>query len=208
MADKEVAKILLKLKAVTLRVDPPYKWTSGILAPIYTDNRLLISYPQERDEIINYFLELLKKNRIEFDVVAGTATAGIPWAAWIAEKLKKPMVYARKEAKGHGKENLIEGKLEKNSKVLVVEDLISTGGSSISTINAVREADCEADFCVAIFTYKMKKADENFKENKCRLFTLTDFNALVEVASETGYIKKDEKNVVLSWSKDPEKWGR
>ena len=208
MIDQEVAKILLKLQAVTLRTDPPYKWASGILSPIYTDNRILISYPNEREQIIDYFVQLIKKNSIEFDVAAGTATAGIPWAAWIAEKMKKPMVYVRKEAKGHGKENLVEGRLEKGQKVLVVEDLISTGGSSISTINAVREAGCKADFCVAIFTYKMKKADQNFGESGCRLFTLTDFNALVEVASETGYIKKEDKKVVLSWSKDPENWNR
>src|SRR3989338_5501025 len=135
MENDKIPEILLKLKAVSLRTSPPYKWASGILAPIYTDNRILISYPKERDFIVDSFLKLLSKDKIRFDGFAGTATAGIPWASFLAQKTKKPMVYARSGSKGHGKENLVEGVVEKGKRYVVVEDLISTGGSSVNTIN-------------------------------------------------------------------------
>lgn len=138
MPDK-IAEILLNLNAVMLRTKPPFRWASGILSPIYTDNRLLMSYPRDRDFILNSFIKMLKKEKIKFDGFAGTATAGIPWAAWLSQKLKKPMVYVRSESKDHGKENLIEGKIDENKSYVVVEDLISTGGSSLNTINALRE---------------------------------------------------------------------
>src|SRR3989338_9211626 len=140
MPDK-VSEILLNLNAVILRTKPPFRWASGILSPIYTDNRLLMSYPKEREFIVNSFIKMIRKNKIKFDGFAGTATAGIPLAAWLAQKLKKPMVYVRSETKDHGKENLVEGKVEEGKSYVVVEDLISTGSSSINTINAVREKD-------------------------------------------------------------------
>ena len=200
-------EILLNIKAVSLRVNPPYTWASGMLSPIYTDNRLLMSYPKERGIIVDYFVSAINENKIKFDVIAGTATAGIPWAAWISHKLKKPMIYVRKEAKGHGKENLIEGKLEKGQKVVVIEDLISTGGSSISTIDAIREANGIVEYCCAIFSYQMKKSETNFKGSKCKLIALSDFQTLVSTALKSGYIKKDDEKLMLSWNKDPENWG-
>ena len=151
MPDK-ISEILLKVNAVMLRTKPPFRWTSGILSPIYTDNRILMSYPRERDFIVNSFIKLIRKNKIKFDGFAGTATAGIPWAAWLSQKLKKPMIYVRSEAKEHGKENLVEGRIEEGKTYIVVEDLISTGSSSINTINAVREKTGNVECCIAIFT--------------------------------------------------------
>ncbi|MBL7054814.1 orotate phosphoribosyltransferase [Candidatus Woesearchaeota archaeon] len=208
MNPKETAKILLKIEAVSLRADPPFKWVSGILSPIYTDNRILMSYPRERNMIIDSFLESIKKNDLKPDVIAGIATSGIPWAAWIADKLNLPMVYIRKKQKGHGRENLIEGKLEKGEKVVIIEDLISTGGSSISGVQAVKEAGCLVMANLAIFTYELNKSKENFKRENTDLITLTNFSTLVDVAVEENFLSKDEMQNVLGWSKNPEKWGK
>jgi len=149
---------LLKADAVMLRTKPPFRWASGILSPIYTDNRILMSYPRQREIIVNSFIRLIKKNKIKFDGFAATATAGIPWAAWLSQKLKKPMVYVRSESKDHGRENLVEGKIEEGKTYIVVEDLISTGSSSMNTINAVRGKGGIAEYCIAIFTYELEKS--------------------------------------------------
>ncbi len=205
---KQVAEILLKIKAVTLNAKEPYRYVSGILSPIYCDNRLLMSYPEERTKIRDFFLELIKENNLEFDVVAGVATSGIPHAAWIADKLNKPMIYVRGKAKEHGKTNQIEGKLEKGQKVLVIEDLVSTGGSSVRAVNAVKEAGGEVVCCLAIFTYEMEKAKKQFEEANCKLLTLSNFSTLVGVASENNYITEEEKNKVIEWNKMPADWGK
>ncbi len=206
MDETKIAKILLKIKAVNLRVNPPYKWVSGILAPIYTDNRLLISYPKEREIVVDNFLKIIKKNKIKADVIAGIATSGIPWAAWIAEKLNLPLVYIRSKKKGHGKENLIEGKLEKGKNVLIIEDLISTGGSSINGVEAVRKARCRVKACLAIFTYEMEQATSNFQKAGVELITLTNFTTLVDVAIKERYLNQEDKEKVLQWSNNPEQW--
>ena len=208
MNKEEIAKILLKIKAVTLRTNPPYKWVSGILAPIYTDNRLLMSYTKEREKIVDGFAKAIKGNKIKANAVAGIATSGIPWAAWVAEKLKLPMVYIRKSSKDHGKENLIEGKLDRGKKVIIIEDLISTGGSSINGVEAVRQAGCKVDYCLAIFTYEMEAARKNFEKEKVKLITLTNFSALVGVAVKEKYLGESDRENVLEWAKNPEKWGR
>jgi len=205
MPDK-ISEILLKLNAVMLRTKPPFRWASGILSPIYTDNRLLMSYPKERDIIVNSFIRLIRKNKMKFDGFAGTATAGIPWAAWLSQKLKKPMVYVRSEAKDHGKENLIEGKIEENNSYIVVEDLISTGGSSINTINALREKGAIVEHCIAIFTYELEKSKNNFESANVRLFTLTNFTDLVNAALEKKSISKEQLNHIMDWKKHPEGW--
>ncbi len=205
---RETAELLLKTNAVTLRTNPPYKWVSGILAPIYTDNRLLLSYPAEREKILELFLQVLKTNNITFDVVAGVSTSGIPWAAWIAKNLNKPMVYARSAEKDHGKGNLIEGKLESGSRVIVIEDLISTGSSSLAAVDAIRKVGCNVECCVAIFTYELEKAINNFQQADCKLITLTNFSTLVEIATGQGYLKDEDKKNVLEWSKNPDVWGR
>jgi len=205
MPDK-VAETLLNLNAVMLRTKPPFRWVSGILSPIYTDNRLLMSYPKERDFIVNSFVKMLKKEKIKFDAFAGTATAGIPWAAWISQKLKKPMIYVRSEAKEHGKENLVEGKIEEGKVYVVVEDLISTGSSSMNTINAVREKNGVVEDCIAIFTYELDKAKNNFEAANVKLHTLTTFTNLIKTAIQKKYIEKSELEHIMDWKKNPEGW--
>lgn len=203
---KEVAEILLEVKAVTLNPSNPYKFTSGILSPIYCDNRILMSYPKERKKISDFFIKIIKQNKLKFDVIGGIATSGICWASWIAEKLKKPMIYIRAKTKDYGKENLVEGKLEQGQKVLIIEDLISSGGSSLRAIQGVRDQGGMVADCVAIFTYEMEKAINGFKDNNCNLFTLSDFTALIDVAAKENYIKDEDKEVVLKWNKDPGEW--
>ena len=201
---EEVAELLLKIKAVSLSINRPYRFASGILSPIYCDNRQLMSYPEEREIILDYFLEIIKK--INFDIIAGTESAGIPWAAWISQRLEKPMIFVRKKTKEHGKQNLIEGRLKEGKKVLVIEDLISTGGSSIAAINAIRDAGGIVDYCVAIFEYNFEEALTNFEKVECKYITLSDFKTLVKVAIEEDYINEKDKGLVLSWSKDPHNW--
>ena len=205
---KQVASTLLEIKAVTLSTNPPYTWTSGIKSPIYCDNRLLMSYPDKRQQVKEMFLSLIKENNLEFDVIAGVATSGIPHAAWLAEELKKPMIYVRGKAKEHGKENAIEGVIEKGKKVLVIEDLISTGGSTLFVVEEIRKAGGIVEDCLAIFTYEFDKAKKAFAEAKANLHTLTNFSTLIEVATENDYLKAADKDTVLEWSKDPENWGK
>ncbi|MBI2656283.1 orotate phosphoribosyltransferase [Candidatus Woesearchaeota archaeon] len=205
MADK-IAETLLNLDAVILRTKPPFRWASGILAPIYTDNRLLMSYPREREFIVNSFIKMIRKNKIKFDGLAGTATAGIPWAAWLSQKLKKPMAYVRSESKDHGRENLVEGKIEEDKSYIVVEDLVSTGNSSINTINAVREKNGVVEYCIAIFTYELEKSDNNFESANVKLLTLTDFTSFVKTALKKKYISKEQLTHIMDWKKNPEGW--
>ena len=205
MGDK-VAEILLNINAVMLRAKPPFRWASGILSPIYTDNRILMSYPKERDFVVNSFVKLIKANKIKVDGFAGTATAGIPWAAWLAQKMNRPMVYARGESKDHGRENKVEGRIEENKAYVVVEDLISTGSSSINTINAVREKNGIAENCIAIFTYELEKAKINFESANVKLNTLTNFTSLVKTSLQKKYISKEQLNHILDWKKHPEGW--
>ena len=206
MHEKEVAWILLNKKAVLLNPDEPFTYASGIRSPIYCDNRLLISFPKEREQIVDFFVDMIEKNKLDAEVIAGTATAAIPWAAFVAQKLGKPMVYVKKKAKGHGTMKLVEGSLQKGQKVILIEDLISTGGSSLAAIEAIQKAGGEIDTCLAIFSYQMKKAEQNFKEKKLKAITLSNFTALVDVAAQNNYIKGGKKEIILEWNKDPENW--
>jgi len=203
---KDIAKVLLKLKAVSLRPNKPYKFASGILSPIYCDNRLVMSYPKERALVVDSFIKIINQKKIKFDVLAGTATAGIPWAAFLALKLDKPMIYVRKASKEHGKENLIEGELRKGKRVLLIEDLVSTGGSSLNAVKSIREAGGKIAICLAIFSYQFKKAELDFKENNINLITLSDFETLVDAAIKEKYINKKDKKILSKWNKEPEKW--
>jgi len=205
---KQVAKTLLEIKAVVLRPNEPFTFASGIKSPIYCDNRLLMGYPEKRRFICDQFAELIKENNLEFDVVAGTAMAGIPHAAWLADKLGKPMIYIRDKPKDHGKQNLIEGKLENGQKVLVVEDLISTGGSSIAAVETARNFGGDVCACIAIFTYSFEKARQKFSDAKCPLFTLSNFDVLIEAAEEIDYITEEDAKKAIEWNKDPENWGK
>jgi orotate phosphoribosyltransferase len=208
LREEKIAELLLSIGAVTVRPSKPFRYASGILSPIYTDNRLLMSYPEERRKVIRAMAELMNEKSIEADVIAGTATAGIPHAAWLSELLDKPMVYVRSGKKSHGKENVIEGVVKQGQTVVTVEDLISTGGSALSTIQALRSAGCTANNCLAIFTYEMKKAEENFKTHNVNLHALTRFSVLMDVAEKKGYISAEERQIALEWNKAPETWAK
>ncbi len=202
---EEIARILLEKNAITLNVKEPYTFVSGTRSPIYTDNRLLAAFPKERKLVVDSFISVLKD--MDFDIVAGTATAGIQWSAWIADRLDKPMSYIRGGKKGHGKGNRIEGADVKGKKVIVIEDLVSTGGSSLAAVEACREAGADVIAMVAIFTYEYESACKRFNEEGCNVTFLTDFSTLVKVGAEKGYIQKDQLELVLEWNKDPQGWG-
>ena len=204
--EKEIAKILLELNAVSLQPTKPFIWASGMKSPIYCDNRLIISDPTKRQVIVDAFVKVIKEKNLQFDIIGGTSTAGIPWAAWIAQKLEKPMIYIRSKPKDHGKENLIEGKLEKGQRVLVIEDLISTGGSSVGACTAVRDHGGIVNDCIAIFTYGFEKAKKAFTKANCQLYALSNFSALAHVASSNGYITEQEYQLILNWSSNPQNW--
>ena len=205
MAEGEIAKILLEKKAVTLNVKEPYTYVSGIRSPIYCDNRLLTSYPAERAVICKAFNKIVEE--LNPEVIAGTASSAIAWASWIAEKLGKPMVYIRKKSKGYGKEKLIEGGDIKGKKVVVIEDLVSTGGSSMNAVEACREAGADVIAMVAIFTYEFEKAKKKFEEGNCKVSFLTNFSTLVKVAADNNFIEKESLELVQEWNKAPAEWG-
>lgn len=207
-ASKKVASILLDLNAISLNPKKPFKYASGLISPVYTDCRVVIAYPEKRKEIIDLYIEAIKNSRVEFEVVAGTATAGIPHASWIADRLNLPMVYVRGKAKDHGKENLIEGIIKEGQKAIVIEDLVSTGESAINSVNAVRAAGGEVSHVFSIITYGMQKAKDNFKENNLELVSLTAFDEVVKLAQSLGQIDKEEIDVILDWAKDPPSWGK
>ena len=202
-----IAKILLDIKAVRVKVNPPFTWNTGLLTPIYTDNRLLISYPKERAVVIEEFKNLILKNKLQFDVIAGTATAGIPWAAFLALELNKPLVYVRAQPKDYGKAKQVEGAMENKARVLIVEDLISTGRSSLTSAAACqREYEAEIVGVVAIFDYQMQLAKQSFDAAGIKLFELSNFSTLVEVATKEEYLTEEEKESALSWGTNPEAW--
>lgn len=207
MLQKDIAKILLNSGAVVLNPREPFTYASGIKSPIYCDNRTLISLPKERAEIVNGFLFLINTFKFDFNVVAGTSTAGIPWAAWLADKLGKPLVYVRAEAKGHGKGNQVEGQIRPGQKVLLIEDLVSTGGSSIKSVEALKAAQMHIVACLAIFTYQMKAAISAFNAAGVKLHTLSDFHTLIAVAGDLKLVNEKDRAVALEWNEDPSTWG-
>ena len=203
-----IATDLLDIKAVFLRPNEPFTWASGIKSPIYCDNRLTLSYPNVRKDIENGLAKLIKDNFPDANCLMGTATAGIAHAALVADILDLPMGYVRGGAKSHGRNNRIEGKVEPGMKVVVVEDLISTGGSSLECVEALREAGCEVIGLIAIFTYGLPKATTNFEAANCKYATLTDYDTLIEVAKQNNYIKDVDMEKLKAWKKDPndESW--
>ena len=203
----EIAEQLLEIKAVFLQPNDPFTWSSGLKSPIYCDNRLTLSYPKVRKNIATGLADLMKENFPETEVVAGTATAGIPHAAWVSDILDLPMAYVRSKAKAHGKGNQIEGKVEKGQKVVVVEDLISTGGSVITAVNSLREAGCEVLGVVAIFTYELPKGKELLEDAEITAYSLTDYSSLLDVAQKQGYIQEGDLASLNAWKESPENWG-
>lgn len=206
--EKLIAKHLLDIKAVFLRPSEPFTWASGIKSPIYCDNRLTLSYPAVRKDVEAGLAQLVKENFPEAECLMGTATAGIAHAALAADILGLPMGYVRGGAKSHGRNNRIEGLVKPGMKVVVVEDLISTGGSSIECVEALREAGCEVIGMVAIFTYGLQKATVNFEKANCRFVTLSNYDTLIKVAVENDYVTEAELEKLKAWKKDPsdESW--
>lgn len=198
-----IANALLDIHAVSVNFDKPFLYTfvSGIKGPMYCDNRRLLSHPKKRKILINEFVKVAKK--LKFDVVGGVSTGGIPWAALIAEKLNKPMIYIRPEPKGYGKKRQIEGDFKKGSRILLVEDLISTGGSAISAIKAIRKNKGRVSDCVFVFTYDLEISKKNFNKIKCKMHPLLTFSDLVQIATKRGYFGKKESMELVKWNKDP-----
>ena len=197
--ERKLAKELLAIEAVALRPNDYFTWTSGIKSPIYCDNRITMSYPSIRREIAAGMVEVIKEKYPEVEVVAGTATAGIPHAAWVSELLDLPMIYVRDSAKKHGKTNQIEGRVLEGQKVIIIEDLISTGLSSLKVAKALREAGAEVLGVVAIFSYELKKAQDAFEEAGVEYITLTNYPVLVEEAVAIEYIHQDDVEKLLEW---------
>ncbi|MBB6636346.1 orotate phosphoribosyltransferase [Cohnella thailandensis] len=203
----EIAKGLLSINAVALRPQESFTWTSGIKSPIYCDNRLTMSYPAIRDLIAEGFATIIREKYPDCQAVAGIATGGIPHAAWVAQKLNLPMLYVRDKAKGHGKTNQIEGHFEPGQKVVLIEDLISTGGSSLKAAVAVREAGCEVQGVVAIFTYQFQNALDAFAAENIPLDTLSNYSALIKVAVESGAIREEDVARLQAWRENPSAYG-
>jgi orotate phosphoribosyltransferase len=203
---KQIAEKLLQIKAIKLEPTNHFTWASGWFSPIYCVNRKTLSYPEVRTFIKDSFVKVIKENFKDFDVIAGVATGAIAQGALVADALKKPFVYIRSQAKDHGLGNQIEGKLDAGQKVLIIEDLISTGGSSLSAAEAVRNAGCEVVGMVAIFTYNFQKSVDAFNEANVKLITLSNYNILIEQALETGYITNDEVELLNQWRIAPDKW--
>ena len=197
--ERKLAKDLLAIQAVALRPNDYFTWTSGIKSPIYCDNRITMSYPSIRREIAAGMVEVIKEKYQAVEVIAGTATAGIPHAAWVSELLDLPMIYVRDSAKKHGKTNQIEGRVLEGQKVVIIEDLISTGLSSLKVAKALREAGAEVLGVVAIFSYELKKAQAAFEEAGVEYITLTNYPVLVEEAVAIDYIHQDDVEKLLEW---------
>lgn len=204
---KEIAEALLEIEAVSLQPDQPFTWSSGLKSPIYCDNRLTLSYPAVRRKVAKGLKTLITEHFPEAEMIAGTATAGIPHAAWVSELLDLPMTYVRSKAKGHGKGNQIEGKVSVGQKAVVVEDLISTGGSVIEAVDALREAGCEVLGVVSIFTYELEKGTQNLNSANITAYSLTDFTTLANIAEEKGLINKESLISLAEWRRDPAEWG-
>ncbi len=206
--EKLIAKDLLSIKAVFFRPEEPFTWASGIKSPVYCDNRLTLTAPNVRNDVENGLAKLIKENYPEAEVLMGTSTAGIAHAAITAHLMDLPMGYVRSGAKDHGRQNQIEGKLEKGQKIVVVEDLISTGGSVIEVVNVLREAGAEVLGIVSIFTYGMQKGLKRLQEANVKNVSLTNFDVIASVAAEEGYIKADDVQRLIAFRNNPsdESW--
>lgn len=203
-----VAKQLLQIKAIKLQPANPFTWASGWISPIYCDNRKTLSYPEVRTFIKVQFARLILEMYPDIDVVAGVATGAIAQGALVADLLGKPFVYVRSSPKGHGLENMIEGDLKPGQKVVVIEDLISTGGSSLKAVEAIRNNGCEVVGMLAIFTYGFNVAEESFSKAKVALTTLSSYQKLIEYAVSSGYVSADESKALENWRKDPANWNK
>ena len=203
-----LAHIMIEIGAIKLSPEKPFKWASGNIMPIYTDNRLLLCEEEFRRFVSRGFCEIIQNNQISVDLVAGTATAGIPHATTLANDLKLPLSYVRPEPKGHGRKKIIEGSILLGENAILVEDLISTGTSAIKAIKALRGEGMHVDNCLAIFTYGLKNSINIFKDNNCKLHTLLTFPKLIEYSISNNLINNKQKEMLNDWYKDPFEWGK
>ncbi|MGX7124281.1 orotate phosphoribosyltransferase [Enterococcus viikkiensis] len=206
MIAEQIANDLLSIEAVSLSPDEPFTWASGLKSPIYCDNRVTMSYPEVRRAIANGLAEKIKQEFPNAEVIAGTATAGIPHAAWVAELLDLPMVYIRSKPKDHGQGNQIEGRIKKGQKMVVIEDLISTGGSVLEAAQAAKKEGADVLGVAAIFTYELAKGKKNFETANMPLVTLTNYSTLIESALKENYINQEQLERLKKWRQDPENW--
>lgn len=202
----QIAKKLLEIKAIKLSPKDPFTWASGWKSPIYCDNRLSLSFPEVRKFIQEKLSSVIRTHFLNIEAIAGVATAGIPQGVLIADELDVPFVYVRSKAKGHGMENMIEGKITPGQKVVVVEDLVSTGGSSLKAVNDLRAAGFEVLGMVAIFTYGFEISDKNFEKEGVKLYCLSDYSSLLPQALKQGYVSEADMNTLADWRKGPDTW--
>lgn len=200
------AEKLLSIGAIKLRPEEPFTWASGWRSPIYCDNRLTLSYPEIRTWIKNTLADGIRQQLADVDIIAGVATAGIPHGALVADELQVPFVYVRSEAKKHGLTNQIEGRAVSGARVVVIEDLVSTGGSSLTAVAALRAAGAEVMGMAALFTYAFPIADQAFQEANCALFTLSDYPALIQYAQRSGLVKAETVSLLNAWRENPSGW--
>ncbi len=203
---KKIADYLLQIKAIKLDPANPFTWASGWRSPIYCDNRKTLSFPDVRTFIQEYFTEIIRYKYPDVEVVAGVATGAIAIGALVADAMNLPFVYVRSKPKGHGLGNRVEGTVNPGQKVVVVEDLISTGGSSLSAVTALRESKCNVLGMVAIFSYAFRVAANNFKNSGCELTTLSNYSTLIQRASEKGLVTQDQMDTLSAWRRDPGNW--
>ena len=203
---KEIAADLLEIGAIKLQPENPFTWASGWQSPIYCDNRLSLSFPMVRTKIKDAFCEIIKNEFPETQGIVGVATAGLPQGAIIADQLELPFLYVRSKSKSHGLENQIEGHLPKGQKVVVVEDLVSTGGSSIKAVDAIRAAGGEVLGMISIFTYGFEQAEKNLEASNLKLVHLSDYSTLIDNALNDGSIKQEQKELLDNWRRSPETW--
>ncbi len=205
---KKTAEYLLQIKAIKLQPAKPFTWASGWRSPIYCDNRMTLSFPEVRGYIRDAFADRVRKLYPDVGLIAGVATGAIAHGALVADRLGLPFIYVRTGAKDHGLGNQIEGHFEKGQRVVVIEDLISTGGSSLGAVRVLREAGCEVLGMIAIFTYGFGKATEAFANEGCRLDTLSNYSVLVDLAATSGYITEGDVDTLKEWRREPSVWGQ
>ncbi len=204
----QIANLLLKVKAIKLKPKDPFTWASGWKSPIYCDNRLTLSYPAIRTYIRQEFVKIIQKEYGDVDLIAGVATGGIAIGALVAQELGLPFAYVRTSKKEHGMTNQVEGVVESGQRVVVIEDLISTGRSSLNAVEALRELNCDVKGLIAIFSYDFAVAKESFEAAKCKLLTLSNYNALMEQALADEFIQKSDLDSLKLWRQDPSNWGK
>lgn len=204
----KIAEFLLQIKAIKLQPNKPFVWASGWNSPIYCDNRVTLSYPKIRTYIRQEFVNAIVDKFGKPDVIAGVATGGIAQGALVAQEMGLPFIYVRSEAKKHGLTNMVEGIVEKGQSVVVIEDLISTGGSSLNAVEALRDVGCVVKGMAAIFTYGFKTASDNFKKAKCKLVTLSDYDTLIKQALKSNYITEKNLKSLKEWRENPAEWNK